>query len=460
MNLRQEQSSVSIYFTKLKTIWEELSNYRPNCSCGKCTCGGVKNLNDHHQMEYIMSFLMGLDDSFSQVRGQLLLMDPMPPINRVFSLIVQEEQQRKTNPSIDSSSSTGMMAFVVKTDVTKSGESSYRNSQNFNSSAFKNQKRDRPYCTHCKILGHTVDRCYKIHGYPLGYKFRSNNKSNAAVHQVSTSNSSDQSNLFEGFVHNLDSNQYQQLMYMFSTHLGSSAKVTNTLDQTNFSQALFVPDLASSTDQAPPDISDVSADVSSDHPGFNSSGVASTSATEIPITDIHVVTSSPSGGVLRKSTRLIHQPNYLKDYHCSLIAESSSLASTSTAYPISASISYLGLSDSHRHFVLNVSSQVEPQYYHQAVRCPEWQLAMHEELKAMEENNTCISVAVSRGFLYLCDGVLESNIDIFVLKNYGVKTEEITKTKEFIVANPLISKLQRIFESIHILNYCVNINEW
>ncbi|KAA8523936.1 hypothetical protein F0562_010359 [Nyssa sinensis] len=236
MNLRQEQSSVSIYFTKLKTIWEELSNSRPNCSCGKCSCGGVKNLNDHHQMEYIMSFLMGLDDSFSQVRGQLLLMDPMPPINRVFSLIVQEEQQRKTNPSSDSSNSTGTMAFAVKIDVTKSDGSGPQNSQNSNSSASKNQKRDKPYCTHCKIRGHTVDRCYKIHGYPPGYKFRSNNNFNAAAHQVSTSDDRlDQSNSFGGFVQNLNSNQYQQLMSMLSTHLSSSTKVTNALDpsQTN-----------------------------------------------------------------------------------------------------------------------------------------------------------------------------------------------------------------------------------
>ncbi|KAL5546594.1 hypothetical protein UlMin_006281 [Ulmus minor] len=28
----QNQSSVSVYFTKLKTIWEELRNYRPACS--------------------------------------------------------------------------------------------------------------------------------------------------------------------------------------------------------------------------------------------------------------------------------------------------------------------------------------------------------------------------------------------------------------------------------------------
>ncbi|XP_068638502.1 uncharacterized protein [Aristolochia californica] len=69
INLRQDQNSVSIYFTKLKTIWEELSNYHPNCSCGKCSCGGIKNLIDYHHIKYIISFLMRLDDSFSQVHG-------------------------------------------------------------------------------------------------------------------------------------------------------------------------------------------------------------------------------------------------------------------------------------------------------------------------------------------------------------------------------------------------------
>ncbi|KAA8550199.1 hypothetical protein F0562_001883 [Nyssa sinensis] len=399
----QEQSSVSIYFTKLKTIWEELSNYRPNCSCGKCSCGGVKNINDHHQMEYIMSFLMGLDDSFSQVRGQLLLMDPMPPINRVFSLIVQEEQQRRTNPSSDSSNSTGTMAFVVKTDVNKSGGSGPQNSQNSNSSASKNQKKDKPYCTHCKIRGHTVDRCYKIHGYPSGYKFRSNNNSNAAAHQVSTSDDRpDQSNSFGGFFQNLNSNQYQQLMSMLSTHLSSSTKVTNAPDpsQTNCLadqvtdpfpdlvlphsslQAYFILDLASSHVHDPPVTSGVPADLPIDRPDSNSpivsssgpspSGVASTSATIIPVDDIPALAPYTSGGVvLRKSTRVIHPPNYLKDYHCNLLAGSSTYASTSASYPISNYISYHGLSDSHKQFVLNVSSQVEPQYYHQAVKFPE-----------------------------------------------------------------------------------------
>lgn len=86
-NHTQAQSSVSSYFTKLKTLWEEQSNFRPICSCGKCTCGGVRALNAYYQMEYIMTFLMGLNDNFSQVRGQILLLYPLPPINKVFSLV-------------------------------------------------------------------------------------------------------------------------------------------------------------------------------------------------------------------------------------------------------------------------------------------------------------------------------------------------------------------------------------
>lgn len=47
-----------------------------------------------HENKYVMAFLMDLNDSNKQVRSQILLMDPLPPINKVFSLVVQEENQR------------------------------------------------------------------------------------------------------------------------------------------------------------------------------------------------------------------------------------------------------------------------------------------------------------------------------------------------------------------------------
>ncbi|XP_022883901.1 uncharacterized protein LOC111400747 [Olea europaea var. sylvestris] len=113
MILSQDQDTVSVYFTKLKTIWEELSNYRPVCNCGKCTCDGVKELNKYYETGYSMSFLMGLNDSYSQIRGQILLMDPLPQINKVFALISQEENQRKIGTQVTSGNDpNGDVAFA------------------------------------------------------------------------------------------------------------------------------------------------------------------------------------------------------------------------------------------------------------------------------------------------------------------------------------------------------------
>ncbi|KAK6936119.1 Histone H2A/H2B/H3 [Dillenia turbinata] len=152
MDLNQEQDPVSLYFTKLKTTWEELSNFRPVCSCGKCTCGEVKELNMFYQIEYIMTFLIDLNESFAHVRGQTLLTDSLPPINRVFSLISQDEQQRKIDVSVSSNSNN--MAFAIRPNGTKkSGNNTDMQGSNNN----RNQRKERPFCTHCNFHSHTID---------------------------------------------------------------------------------------------------------------------------------------------------------------------------------------------------------------------------------------------------------------------------------------------------------------
>ncbi|XP_072950413.1 uncharacterized protein [Typha angustifolia] len=229
MNLSQGQMSVSTYFTKLKTIWEELGNYKPVCTCNRCSCGGIKSIADHHQMEYVMSFLMGLNDSFSQVRGQLLLMDPIPPINKVFALISQEEQQRNVNVLTNGSNGQNSMAFAVKNEVSKSVIST-------GSQINKNQKKERPLCTHCGYQGHTIDKCYKLHGYPPGYKVRQKHNSQifaARVNHVTDSTSNGKTNNMGGFVQMLNPVQYQHLMNMLSNHLITAKANTETFASTS-----------------------------------------------------------------------------------------------------------------------------------------------------------------------------------------------------------------------------------
>lgn len=49
---------------------------------------------------------------------------------------------------------------------------------------------------------------------------------------------------------------------------------------------------------------------------------------------------------------------------------------------------YTRLSPAHRHFVLSVSTMVEPSSYKEAVKSPDWRDAMMKEITALELNNT------------------------------------------------------------------------
>lgn len=177
-----------------------------------------------------MSFLMGLNDSHAQIRGQLLLLDPLPPINKVFSLVIQEERQRNVSSLTNSGGADSIngLAFAFRNDNSK--RSTYDNNSSGNN---KNQKKERPFCTHCNFHGHTPDRCYKLHGYPPGYKQKQRPQNvsiaNAIVNQLSDQsspcNSSEQAHGQLGhFLKTLSDTQYQQLMTMLSTHLVSSNK--------------------------------------------------------------------------------------------------------------------------------------------------------------------------------------------------------------------------------------------
>ena len=105
-----------------------------------------------------MAFLMGLNETYAAVRSQILLMEPMPSLSKVFSLLLQDEKQRKVGAGkklIDTSSA--LAAFGSKLG---------------NHKTFVKSKNGRPQCTHCGAMGHVVDKCYKLHGYPPGYKFK------------------------------------------------------------------------------------------------------------------------------------------------------------------------------------------------------------------------------------------------------------------------------------------------
>ncbi|KAL9457199.1 hypothetical protein AB3S75_006275 [Citrus x aurantiifolia] len=81
--------SIATYYTKLKALWDELDAL---CSIPTCSCGSMKAVIQYQQSHKTMKFLMGLNESYSVTRGQILLMDPLPNVNKSYSLVLQDER--------------------------------------------------------------------------------------------------------------------------------------------------------------------------------------------------------------------------------------------------------------------------------------------------------------------------------------------------------------------------------
>ncbi|OWM91370.1 hypothetical protein CDL15_Pgr000315 [Punica granatum] len=93
-NLKQLGQQVIDYYSKLKSLWDELEGYleTAECTCGACTCGAVDQMARNKEVEKLHQFLMGLDSEiFATVRSQILNMDPLPTLNRAFAQVADEE---------------------------------------------------------------------------------------------------------------------------------------------------------------------------------------------------------------------------------------------------------------------------------------------------------------------------------------------------------------------------------
>ncbi|KAJ0927807.1 hypothetical protein HanRHA438_Chr04g0187071 [Helianthus annuus] len=139
-----------------------------------CSCQAAKDYNDFSTLIKLMQFLMGLDDVYQPVRTNLLTREPLPSVKVAFSIVSREESHRNTSVGAKGQNAS----FVSKTNQVSEQKRKEFRGPNPN---FK--------CTHYNKIGHTVDRCYELVGYPSGLKkkpggqggkFFSNTRSNVS----------------------------------------------------------------------------------------------------------------------------------------------------------------------------------------------------------------------------------------------------------------------------------------
>ncbi|GAU31058.1 hypothetical protein TSUD_214940 [Trifolium subterraneum] len=191
-NFKQGNARVSDYFTEMRAMWEELDQFRPipQCTCPfMCVCVAMRSARSYRTEDKIIQFLMGLNEQFKNIRCQILLMEPLSTINKVLSMVLQEERQQSygLTPQVDAKTeSSDALANSVDRHGARRGYGRGRGNFSYQGGRGRgNNSNTAKVCSYCGKNGHTIDICYKKHGYPPNWGYtRGNNGGNSSVNNV------------------------------------------------------------------------------------------------------------------------------------------------------------------------------------------------------------------------------------------------------------------------------------
>ncbi|XP_019266226.1 PREDICTED: uncharacterized protein LOC109243706 [Nicotiana attenuata] len=150
-----------------------------------CTCGGNKKVEEEQK---VYQFLMGLNDTYLQVRSNILMIKPLPSMSTIYGILLSDEKQRQVSSISQFPSNSNSASFNA--GVSKQ---SLPSKVNFNPQRPDNQ-RSSLICKYCKKPGHSIEKCYKLHGFPQNFKFTKGNtpRRTAAHVEVQTPVNSDE----------------------------------------------------------------------------------------------------------------------------------------------------------------------------------------------------------------------------------------------------------------------------
>ncbi|KAL6175768.1 hypothetical protein ACLB2K_052407 [Fragaria x ananassa] len=169
---QQDSSSVTTFFNKLKGLWDEKDSL---CAFPACTCDAAPEVKAYMDTQKTMQFLMELNESFGALRSNVITLDPLHVVNKVYAMALHHEKQvdasnGKAHALVEAS------AFNVKKfnkQPTKFEGEKRCEICNYTNHSTKNC-RAHIKCTYCNRQGHTQETCRR--------------KGNARINQASSSN--------------------------------------------------------------------------------------------------------------------------------------------------------------------------------------------------------------------------------------------------------------------------------
>ncbi|GKB97031.1 hypothetical protein Tco_0983168 [Tanacetum coccineum] len=93
MLLSLEGSSIVDYYHKLNALWKQFDAL---VELPRCICHAANDFKKHNQLMKLMQFLIGLDDTYMQIRSFILSRETLHDVRSAYAIISNEESQRIT----------------------------------------------------------------------------------------------------------------------------------------------------------------------------------------------------------------------------------------------------------------------------------------------------------------------------------------------------------------------------
>jgi len=166
---------------------------------------------------------MGLNESYTSVRGNILMMTPLPTLSQIYSLLTQEERQRQVKQG---------SYFQAESASFNASTNSSLDARPYPGKKIKGKK-SQLFCEHYKRNNHTVDKCYKLHGYPNSRPGARNRSTRAANHAWGEQfNDKDPSEVAVPSLPGLSQEQSKQLMQFLTTLTAGNDQRTSPKEST------------------------------------------------------------------------------------------------------------------------------------------------------------------------------------------------------------------------------------
>lgn len=119
-----------------------------------------------------------------------MILDPLPTVNKAYSMVLRVEKQKQVVTNSPEAGEYNAMMTQTKTNYAAKGfvgkDSPGGSRQQGYKPRLSKEEKARLRCEHCKGMGHEISECFKLHGYPDWFKKLKEQKRNEQANMANS----------------------------------------------------------------------------------------------------------------------------------------------------------------------------------------------------------------------------------------------------------------------------------